>query len=485
MRLQLVLKVFQLIFKLAAGQRLLVHEIQLLGELFPSRLQGCGDVLASFGGQADQLAGIRLGVLAVCGQLLEPALQGARQAFQAHPLAHGVCGGGRVRRGLQAGLLDLSKRFIQELPALGGEVLMRLPLGRRLLPQAPFSVELLLQGLHPGDDRLPRGELLLLQAVQPSLTLRQRRLRLVVGRVVGEIGVPLGAQVGDLVAEALAVVAERGQVFEEFLVAGRHRLQLLERATHLGGVHAEARVLVAFRQASDHAAEPLGAHFRALAADKEALKMGRRPPDLARVSGVRHGLDVPSPGDAHHLCGVVDQRPPALTPQEAKRVRDGGREQVMEEDHRIRGREADDRLRIPSRPGAFVIAVYEDEGPGSRVACGEFGDSLRTSEGEELDLIAHTRSGQGPLDVAQPVGVAKDRIDHLQTAAAGGEMRRRPAAPAADLQAPAPDEQPRIVIEDRRLIPVDEADGGMALVHVPVVAYVASHVRPGRLAWIA
>ena len=136
--------------------------------------------------------------------------------------------------------------------------------------------------------------------------------------------------------------------------------------------------------------------------------------------------------------------------------------------------------RVPRRRFAVVIAVDEGERPAD-AGFAEAHDGLGALLGMKDRGGASAGAADHLLEFAPPVRVREQRLDNMERRDAGGdEIGGRPAAPCADLDPAPPLEGARVGVEDRGLVAIDEADGGIAPVDAKRMVDVLAEIGPGR-----
>src|SRR5262245_58562736 len=111
-----------------------------------------------------------------------------------------------------------------------------------------------------------------------------------------------------------------------------------------------------------------------------------------------------------------------------------------------------DDFGITLRAGGIVISVDENQRPTNPGARRQGGYAFRAWHRMHEAAVEYARAIEGVAHIGPKDWIGEDGIDYVEPARAGQEMRRRPAAPAADFEAWLARELPCCVVEDRCLV---------------------------------
>ena len=195
---------------------------------------------------------------------------------------------------------------------------------------------------------------------------------------------------------------------------------------------------------------------------------------------MRDRRDRAPPRHAHHLRRLIRHHAPAFSRQRPQRRRHMRRHEVMKDDHCgcFEVRRAGER--VPRRRFAVVIAVDERKRPAG-AGFAEAHDRLGALLGMKDRGGASACAADHLLKFAPPIRVREQGFDNIERRDAGGdEIGGRPAAPCADLDPAPPLEGARVGVEDRGLVAIDEAHGGIAPVDAKRMVDVLAEIGPGR-----
>jgi hypothetical protein len=207
--------------------------------------------------------------------------------------------------------------------------------------------------------------------------------------------------------------------------------------------------------------------------------MVRQLPGHFRVGDMVHRNRPAAPGDAHDLHRLVQHHDEAARLEPPQSLGNVGRGEVVEDEGGVGGGIREAGLDVPLGSGRDMVAVDEEQAPGPRPPGAERLDPGRAGGRMEPDAGGEAGAVEHRLDPGPRVRIGQSGIDDVEAHSAEAEMAGRPAAPAADLERLAAGKAPGDVVEQHRLVAVDEAHQRVALVDIPGVRHFAAQVRPG------